>query len=361
MRDPSADPSPLRIHVYRYGDLEPTAALCARAGLTPLQAASLRAHPYARPEDAAVLVLLRGEETMGRFGLIPGRMRIGEREFRLSWSSDWYARDRRNRAGGALLLLQALREAGSLGSCGLSSIARQVLAAARFDIVPLPRRVFVLRSEPFWRQHVAAPVARALGVPSDVLLRLARTGSRLRTSGWRRSFTLEQVERFGAPVDEVERASRGACWFPRDHRELNWALELPWFAPPARDRYRAFHLRATGSATIAGYALARVHSYGAVVVGSLLRSAVRPEAAGGVEALVALTLEALGDDGVHLVDICTSNRPLLGAAARAGMLAHGHVELACRFAAAPADALRALGAALGDFEADMGEGDMLFA
>jgi hypothetical protein len=349
-----------RVSVLTYGQLEESAAFAERSGLSLAQLRSLRAHPYAKPTDPARLVLLRGERRAAHMGMIPGRMRLGADEHRLFWgSANWeFDGEARNRAGAGLLLLIAMKEAGTFAGCGPSDFSRPILARARFDFLRMPRRALLLRSRAFLARRLQLPrAASALATLADPLIR--GLGS-LRRQRWNRAgnFRLEPVARFDTVVDEIDLQMRGQCWFPRDHRELNWALAHPWLGPEEA-QHRAFLLRSGGQPC--GYVLARTRRFEGLHLGSLLRGGVRKDVPGAARALVAGLVDALDDLRVDIADVCTSNRLLLSAAAELGMLERRHLDIACKFGPEAGAALRRLGATLADFDADMGEGDVIFA
>ncbi len=356
--------APLTAEVVRYRDLSATNGFCQRAGLSLEQVRSLQTHPFARADDAAVVLLLRDGRPVGRYGLIPGRVSIAGTEHALSWGSDWRVDDaQRGSAAAGLLLMRAVREAGTLAACGVSDSARPVYNAARFQRLIMPRQILVIHSAPFWRRRERARVlARSLALPVDVALALSRRLARTRAgrpAGL--ALALDQVERFDDRLNEIDRAARGAFWFPRDARELNWVLAHPWAARGGTYRYLAFYVRPPGSPTTAGYVLARIRESSGVLVGSLLRFALQRKAAGEAERLLTLIIDTLTDQGVDLVEICTADRDMQRAAVRLGMLRRGLTEIVCKFGSGTQGALRAANGALTDFDADMGEGDVIFA
>jgi hypothetical protein len=174
---------------------------------------------------------------------------------------------------------------------------------------------------------------------------------------WSRRFRFEPVDAFDGRLDEIDATARGACCFPRDHHEINWALRQPWL-PAGEYRYHPFYLYGRGGAV--GYALARVRGFYGLRLGSVLRAAVRPDAGGAAEALLDLVIDALDDERVDSVDMCTTNRYLLRAARRCGMLPRGGTEIVAKLGRDTAAMLRDSGATLADFVADMGEGDVIF-
>ncbi|MCW2990135.1 MAG: hypothetical protein JWM73_729, partial [Solirubrobacterales bacterium] len=167
---------------------------------------------------------------------------------------------------------------------------------------------------------------------------------------------LAPVERFGPEVQRIDAARPRAGWFPRDHDELNWAMDHPWLAEA---RHLAFHLVRDGEIT--GYALARVREFEGLRLGSLLRAGVLPGVAGGEDALVAGLVGHLDDERVDIADVCTANARLLAAAGRLGMLERPGIEIACRFDPETRAALERAGTRFEDFEGDYGEGDVIFA
>jgi hypothetical protein len=352
---------PFRVEVVRFRDLQETDACCRRVGLTAEQVRSLRLHPYARPEDPAGLLLLRGDYRAGRMGLLPGRIRIGGTESRVSWGSmGWEVDgDPRNAAGAGLLLLMAVREVGTFLGGGPSESARPVLERGRFEFLRLPRRALLLRSRAFLRRRLRSAAAAGAGAfVLDGLLRgveLARHA--YSAARWSRRFRLEPVAAFDGRLDEIDAAARGGCCFPRDHHEINWAVRQPWL-PAGEYRYHPFYLYGRGG--VVGYALARVRGFHGLRLGSLLRAAVRTDAEGAAEALLDLVVGALDDERVDSVDVCTTNRLLLRAARRCGMLPRGGTEIVARFGRDTAATLQGSGATLADFVADLGEGDVIF-
>lgn len=347
-----------RHEVYRYRDIELTPAFLARARLRPSEARSLRAHPYASAEDAAGVLLVRGERTVGAIRLIPGRVRIGERDHALSWTSSWeFVGAPEDSPGAGLLVVRSLSEAPSIAVCGVSDRSREIFRYARFDEVRLPRRATLLRSRPFLRRRMPDAIARAAAVVIDralLAVRRARWRRVLRAAG---ELSLERVERFDERVDRVDALSRGPLWFPRDHRELNWVLERPWSEDPAY-RYRAFLLRR--GRDIAGYALARLKPVDGGTLGSFLRVGLAAVDAVTARALVAHVARALEREGADTIELCSTRTWLLRAADDLGMSARGGIEVMTRFGAAAAGDLERHGLRAADMEADLGEGDLMF-
>lgn len=360
------DREPLRVETVSFGELEETGDCCARLGLKTAQVRSLKTHPYAKVSDPAALLLMRGSQRIGRFGFIPGRMKIGEAEYPIFWGSTW---EGERGAAAGLLLLQAVSAVPNLGACGISEAAMPLYRAARFKIMTMRRRSLLLRSGPFLRRRLGPAVARALSGACDIGLLTMRQASRLWTRQWSLGFSLEAVEQFDASLDEVERSGRGRCWFPRDHREINWAMAFPWISLPDYYRTHGFYLRRQGTSSVAGYALVRIRSLSLAglpeeppaILASLLRFAVRRDIPNGEEALLDLLISWADKHPIDTFEICTSRPRLERFASLAGMIPRGVIELACHFSPAVESALAESGRALSDFEADMGEGDVLFA
>lgn len=345
--------------VFRYGDIEETAEFLARARLGLAEARSLRRHPYARPEDPAGVLLLRNGVTIGSIRLIPGRVRIGSAEFRVSWASTWkFTGEPSQSVGAGLLLVRALEETESVAVCGVSERSRELFRFARFDQVAMPRRVLVLKSRAVLQRRIGIqPIAHVLAWPLDAALAAARGAARLRATG-SRDYYLERIERFDQRLDDVDGESRGALWFPRDHREMNWALDHPWFSSDEY-RYQAFYLHRRTSGVV-GYALARVRTIDGSRIASLLRAAIRPDCAPGSLTLLVGLVSAASKEDADALEVCTTNRLLRREAARSGMITRGAVDLMARLGRGPTRALHELGLKFSDLEADLGEGDLLF-
>lgn len=345
--------------VFRYGDIEETAEFCARARLGLAEARSLRSHPYAQPDDPAGVLLRCDGVTVGSIRLIPGRVRIGSADFGVSWTSTWeFTGERGESVGAGLLLVRALEEAGSVAVCGVSDRSRDLFRFARFDHVVVPRHVLIFKSRAVLERRIGIrSVARALALPLDAAFAAARAAARFRAAG-RRDYHLERIDRFDPKLDEVDAESRGPLWFPRDYREINWALDHPWF-PPDEYRYQAFYLHRRMSGVI-GYALTRVRTIDGSRIASLLRAAIRPDCAPGSLALLVGLASAAFEEHADALEVCTTNRRLRREAAGLGMIARGSVDLMGRLGHGPTRALQELGSKFSEFDADYGEGDLLF-
>jgi len=337
-----------RIELVLHRDLRDDHAAAKRIGVTLAQLRSIRAHPLARPDDPVALVASRGDTLVGRFGFLPGRLRIGTAEHRISWGSDWRVDERyRGHGVGGLLLIRAMAAAPDLAGVGPSAEAIPIYRAARFTIVDIPRYVLLVRSREILRAR-----AGRLGATIGPLVDRGLPYRRLRSGG----AALTRVERFDAEVDAFETGADLKISFPRDSAELNWALDHPWL-PPELAAFRAYTLASAGQ-TI-GYALARLRMAGRRSIGSILRAAVAgPEHA---PALVTEVTLALGRDGADLVELCTTDPWLVAAAERVGLARRAGLHLIARLAGPAGIALASSGHTLEHARAAMGDGDVIFS
>jgi hypothetical protein len=366
MANSSASPSgELQLDIVRFSDLALTKECCDRMDASIEQVRSLKAHPYARPDDAVAVTLRRDGRQVGRIGLFPGKIQIGEERFPLSWGSGWgFDGDPRNRAAAGLLLIRAFKEAKSLGGFGISEVANPIYRAAKFDLITLPRFILLFRSKAVLTHYVGSEVlARALAIPADAVLALSRRALALGFS--RRGYTVQRIERFDPEVARINALARGPFYFPRDDRELNWVLENPWHGAAAKYGYQAFYVR-NDSGSVVGYALARQRFFAVaagfrdLTLGSVLTFAVDPRAEGAGETLFAAVIASLEDSGADAVEVCTLNVNLHVAAKRLGGRRVGELRAGLKLTGDAKRALTARGATLQSFAADMGEGDMIF-
>ena len=359
---------PVQLAVFHYAAVRHDEALAASLGITPRQRASLLAHPYLLETDPAVVALRRGERTLARIGMFPGRVRMGGAEHRIHWGTDWSASSGSGVGGMAgVLLLRALRETGSLGAWGMSEVASPIYKAARFTLATLPRQAMVIRSRPVLQRKLgSAALARALGVPVDSVLHLVRRA--LMIGGGGRAFTCEPVAELGPDFDELDDRAAPATRFLRDSRELNWAIRHPWLGPEDRHRFIVLGIHARRSRALAGCAVARIRhhdivsqaGYRDLTLGSILRFVVDPAAEGAAQALLTATLSALADMDVDAIELCTGDRRVGALAARYGMLEAGAMRVGLRMAPSPASAAQRADDLLA-LAVHHGEGDALFS
>ena len=340
--------------VYSYADVRDSEPFLSRARLRPEEARSIGSHPHALPTDLAGVLLVRDGATIGSIRLISGLVRIGQNDHPLSWTSTWEFVGRPEDSPGAgLMIARALEEAGSLAACGLAARSREIFRFLRFEEIVLSRWLLVVRSRPLLARRLPRVLASALSLPVDMALWSRR---RLAQGSSADGLMLERIARFDERMDAIDVASRGPLWFPRDHRELNWAIDSPWSTDPSY-RYQAFYLRSTAGAV--GYALTRMRSIDGANVGSVLRLGALPDHATRL-ALVSLVVDALVAAGSDVVEICSTRAWVTDAARRVGLTHRGGIELMARFAAPAVGAMRDHGIAFTEAEADLGEGDLLF-
>jgi hypothetical protein len=350
----------LRVEVLRRSDLVESAAFAQRSGLTLEQIRSMRAHPHGKPEDCAGFILLRGNTRVARVGVLPGRLALGDRELRVFWgSANWeYDGDPRNRAGAGLLYLVAIKEAGTFCGSGASDSSRPILSAARFEFLPVPRRVMYLRAAPHLRRRLSSELAIGLiAAAVTPALRAVAALPRLTARLLRGRFRLDSADRFDEQVTEVEARARPRHGFLRDHRELNWVLDHPWVVD-GDYRYRAFHLHSSGA--IVGYGLLRLRRFAGIQLATIHRCGARADVPLANTALLASLLTAAADEGADLVELSTTRSDLLRAARQVGMIERPALEVACKWGGEPGRVMRASGVRFADFEAFASEGDVIF-
>lgn len=346
----------VELHVVRYGELRDPGPP-PEAGADDRKIASLLAHPLARPEDVAAVLLMCDGRVAGHFWLVPGRIRIAGATYPVWYGSDYDIVDPSVGAAHAgALFLRALREARSLGVFAVSPEASRVYRAARLDVRVVPRRTLVLRVRGFVERRSPSPVLSTVAsLPIDALLALTRA-PRLRGVAVPRGMRLVPVARFGDEVDAIDGAARGEHALERGHTELDWAIEHPWLDVP-KYRWLPFHLHAGNH--VAGYALVRIRTFGSVTVGSIMRSAVEPGVAGGREAMLRLLVDALGSAHVDVMDMCTDDPLDISIAQRLGMIARGDAMHGLRLGGDAAQAAREHGVRFEGLRLEMGEGDAL--
>lgn len=344
--------SAIRIARLTYGELRSGHDAASWTGLTRSQADMLRAHPFARDEDIVVIGAEGAVGALGRLIMIPGRASVDGTLFPLSWSSGWEAAATAPGAG-SLLLLGAIRAAGSFGACLMSDEAMRVIKAARWSMARLPRLVLLRRSASYWRQAFPSPVSRVAATPTDLALAALRTVSRTRQRPDRR-YVVGEVARFDERVGEIDAARTETRYFERRHDELNWAMAGTW-DPEAHATYLGFLIRERDSTEALGYALTRTRSYGAARTSSIFRTAVRSGRPAVMRELLRAIVERLEQDDPDMIDVAGTDAVLLDAARTNGMFQHGGIDIGCHFG----PALKATGARLAQFRIDMAEGDVL--
>ncbi len=345
----AAAPAP-ELRVVEYGELRRDPALADLLGIATEHLRSLAEHPYARPDDVAFLLLVREGRRVARFGLLPGRLRIGRQILPVAWGSVFdYDGDPSHRPHAGLLFLRALERAGSYCGAGPSALFQPLLVAAGLRLVPVHRYVAVMRSGAYLRRlsRLIPPVASLL---VDSVLRIERG---IRLSGTP-SVELVPVDRFDARIRQFEE-SRGTCAFYRDDLELNWVLSRPWVS--ADHRYLPFAVHEGGG--FVGFALARVKRLQDHVVATVLRTGLGADRVELTRGLILALLRRLSNADV--VELYTNQRHMAEAAGALGMRRRGAIQITAKFSPSVAVALRDSGCALDTMPLEFGEGDVVFA
>jgi GNAT superfamily N-acetyltransferase len=228
-----------RILPIRVVDLEGFAGRCEHAAteeVLPLTAHRARAHaanPYAAPDDVGLLVAYERDRCVGYLGLMPGRLRIGERLEKMYWLSTWYVHPQhRNTSLGATLMLRALSLECDLVVTGISLEAERVYRAlALREVGPLeyisltrakPHRVPLQWPPGTWRLSRLLTAAGKWRARHKWRARFRSFDDELRIDRWR----YRARPSVSSPI--TPSGETGDVAFHRGPEIVNWMLTYPW-------------------------------------------------------------------------------------------------------------------------------------
>lgn len=296
------------------------------------------------------MLLVEDGRRVARFGLLPGRMRLGAELIAVNWGSEFdYDGDPAHRPYAGLLFLRALERAGSYCGAGPSGLFEPLLRAAGLQLIAVPRYAALLRSGPFLRR-AAGHLPDPLGWASDLALAAERRLRRIGTRG----VEVVAVGRFDERIRQLERA-RGTCSPYRDDVELNWVLSRPWLT----GGYQYWPYVTMDRGDLVGFVLVRTKRADDHVVASVMRMAVADRRQDLAQGALAALLRTHADADV--LDVHT-NEPHIAAAARAlGLRRRGALQVTARLTSAADEARRSAGCELATMPLQYGEGDVIFA
>ncbi len=323
----------LSLNCIRARDLEAFAARVADGhirGLVPIiraRAASLARNPAASAEDIGLIVAFTPEqECVGYVGLMPGLMRLGEKDRKVFWGCTALIGEPFRGTGLIDRLHDKARESvATLCATGNTPAADKMYRRWRFKEVTAThsRHVHLGHLDvqvwpgKIWRKLRGLPARGAAGrspAPRRSLCRL------LAAAGLRRA---EPVETDGTLSENAARLlrDRRGVFFYRSPETVNWMTALPWWSGPSpaneterryyfnkegkRLRYRVFDLRARRSGDFLGFAVFSVIEEDSEITLKLLDHAVRDDRDLGCLAALALRCAAdAGADRLILPEAC---------------------------------------------------------
>lgn len=227
----------ITFQVWNVGDLDSVDP--AEHRLSKPKCLSLRNHPFARPEDPAVIHVLVDGEFAAQMHVLPGELSFARQRTRCFFGSDFFSEPHFRSLGvGGLVLLKALSvvKAPFVVNGVTQEALRTYKAAGLVHLGKIPRHIALLRSAPVLRRFMRTSALAAL---ADPILSVAYKPFWKRIIDAARSFRLEEVTSFDTRLDELQNQYSPDFWFPRSSTFLNWVLRFPWF--PQRER---FHVRA---------------------------------------------------------------------------------------------------------------------
>lgn len=324
--------SDLTIERVRFRELVDYVELTARATpadqalpITPHLARAQAANPYADPDDVALLVGRSGRNCAAYLGLLPGRLRIGDRIERVHWATGWGVVPAfRGRGYGRRVLAAALAEPIDFLSTGNSAAAeRSFRQAGLRELGPLTFRVIYLQkplAERAWkriRRDVLSRPADRLSVTPQFTLSRPTGGGEL---------TLRETAELSDDAERLLASTRPEVVFERGLDAIHWTVRCPWVyadrcAPPdnyrfamVRDAYRCGLLEARDRDTgqFAGFLAFAASAQNNLLMLKLLDYCFDRDAdvtAGRALLHLARLVRA---DGLVLSDVCAAPlRPLL--------------------------------------------------
>jgi hypothetical protein len=245
--------APVEIRRVKVGELEAFARTAlgslAPGEVVPVSPSRARAqtrNPDASPDDVGLLLAYQDGRCVGTLGLVPGRLRVGDRVETVDWLSAWYVPPEcRNTGAGVRLLTAALATGRMLAASDSSDESLKLYDAMRFkDVGPL--------------RYVAADLSRwnVLGLPLKAIAKLVRkrrpawagaldraaravAGPSLAViSAWLatataadgRRYAARRVERIEVGPEEFRAAldRRAPVRFDRGPAVINWMLADRW-------------------------------------------------------------------------------------------------------------------------------------
>lgn len=293
--------------------------------ITPHLARAQASNPYADPDDIALLVGRSGRNCAAYLGLLPGRLRIGDRIARVHWATGWGVAPGFGGHGyGRRLLAAALAEPIDFLSTGNSDAAeRSFRRAGLRELGPFAFRVIYLQkslAERAWkrirRDVLSKPADRLSVVPEFTLSRPTGRGKLI----------LRETAELSEDAERLLASTRPEVVFERGVDAIHWTVRCPWVhadgcAPPenyrfamVRDAFRCglleAHDRDTGQ--FAGFLAFAASTQNNLLMLKLLDYCFDREAqATAGRALLQLARLVRGD-GLVLSDVCAAPlRPLL--------------------------------------------------
>jgi len=264
-----------------------------RIGVVPVSLARARAwqsNPYAKAEDVALLVAWQEEQCVGYFGLLPGRLRIGDRVETVHWSSTFYvAEEFRHTCASIRLLQEAVGLQRHLFVTGFSPKVGEFYEAFGFKPLgplsywalelpqcnPLGVRFRSLRSRRRKNGRTDSPWLDRLVLGSDwVFKKLAYALLRRRSARVLRRWETRRAGRIPDRPAIQSPDVNGRARFVRDADAINWMLTDHWYTTRVEERtegyyfddwcrvheYRAVEIHRKTGGSPCGWAVLRLHA-----------------------------------------------------------------------------------------------------
>ncbi|MEX1257218.1 MAG: GNAT family N-acetyltransferase [Gemmatimonadota bacterium] len=230
-----------------------TALRLARGGgrlpIPPHLAAAQSHNPYADPEDPGLLVARIGDQCVGHIGLIPGRVQIDGRNWKVYWGSALFVDEAHRKSGvGTFLISRLLSLDIDFVGAEMSRTAERMWRLIGLTKVLGPRTVYsvqldrvrsavgVRASLPQWMEPVGAVIGKAMEVCYPFLRRLLYLALLRPFRRSLRGVTVSPVDQLPPEFDDIGTPNDSEkddhpVEFQRGLEWINWKLAHPWILP----------------------------------------------------------------------------------------------------------------------------------
>ena len=214
--------------------------------ITKHRAISFIQNPRADEDDVVLLVAYRENQVIGYLGVLPDKIYIRNKEYKLGWLTSWWVDPGKATTGvGAMLLFRALNAYHQqLGVSGASKEGRKALKASQrfmafYSLKGLEARLRFNLTKTVLRKSPAMKILRGLFKTLDAL---TNEITNLRNFFWQRrcqkqlQLNFEITSCIDVETDTFIQRYQRQDLTRKGQSELNWMIQYPWIlSAPFKD------------------------------------------------------------------------------------------------------------------------------